>query len=577
MLGRITELQSADFKDRVMSMIDRCCEAASRALLSGASADADERRRIDVSLRTLYYMNQLIDTARATAMVSTTSDDVDDDTLAAGIARFSKLDVDDANNLQQLLLYLLNCAELRGYRRFNGECYRRITTPDGHDSCAWERACSLTEFIFDVTRKELNYNMWRNLTSNRTNMSSTIDYLSNCSDVQFPPLKRDRHAFSFRNGVYFADTNEFVRFRSNVRPTRSVATAKYFDLEFDGGHVGLEDWFNIPTPHLQSILDYQGMAADVSRWMYVFIGRLLYTVNERDTWQVIPFLKGVASSGKSTILNRVCRGLYDWGDVGVLSNNIERKFGISALSDKFLFIGPEIKSDIALEQAEFQSIVSGETLQVAVKYQTAKSVEWTVPGILAGNEVPAWVDNAGSINRRIVLFEFPRRVDDGDMELGKKLDAEMAAILVKSNRAYLDAVRRFAKENVWKHLPAAFHSAKEDFTADVNSLVHFLRSGQLEFGDDRMYVPMEDFTTAYQFYVKQLGLPKMRLVGDALKQPLMSFNCRVKKETRKWPRDGSNVRYGTYVIGLSIRDRGGWGVGGYIGGGDGDGDDPLNG
>jgi len=79
---------------------------------------------------------------------------------------------------------------------------------------------------------------------------------------------------------------------------------------------------------------------------------------------VLPFLKGAASSGKSTILTRVCRGLYEPADVGTLSNNIERKFGLSALAEKLIFIGPEIKSDIALEQAEFQSIVSGETVQV---------------------------------------------------------------------------------------------------------------------------------------------------------------------------------------------------------------------
>jgi hypothetical protein len=95
------------------------------------------------------------------------------------------------------------------------------------------------------------------------------------------------------------------------------------------------------------------MGADVSRWMYVLIGRLIYEVGELDGWQVLPFLKGAASSGKSTILTRVCRGLYEAADVGTLSNNIERKFGLSALADKLIFIGPEIKSDIALEQVTF--------------------------------------------------------------------------------------------------------------------------------------------------------------------------------------------------------------------------------
>ena len=120
-------------------------------------------------------------------------------------------------------------------------------------------------------------------------------------------------------------------------------------------------WVSI---HPRLLARPQEMGREVSRWMYVMIGRLIYEVGELDGWQVLPFLKGAASSGKSTILTRVCRNLYDQADVGTLSNNIERKFGLSALADKLLFIGPEIKADIQLEQAEFQSIVSGETVQV---------------------------------------------------------------------------------------------------------------------------------------------------------------------------------------------------------------------
>ena len=47
----------------------------------------------------------------------------------------------------------------------------------------------------------------------------------------------------------------------------------------------------------------------------------------------------------------------------MLSNNIERGFGLSGLVDKFMFIGPEIKADLKLEQAEFQSIITGEDVR----------------------------------------------------------------------------------------------------------------------------------------------------------------------------------------------------------------------
>lgn len=64
-----------------------------------------------------------------------------------------------------------------------------------------------------------------------------------------------------------------------------------------------------------------------------------------------------------------------------------KKFGLSAFSDKYLFVAPEIKSDLQVEQAEFQSMVSGEDIQVNTKYAKARSCVWTVPGVLAGNEV----------------------------------------------------------------------------------------------------------------------------------------------------------------------------------------------
>ena len=71
---------------------------------------------------------------------------------------------------------------------------------------------------------------------------------------------------------------------------------------------------------------------------------------------------------------------------------------------------------------------------VATKYKLPKVVEWPVPGILAGNEVPSFVDNAGSIVRRVLLFDFSRKVRDGDMDLALKLEKEMAALLLKCNR-----------------------------------------------------------------------------------------------------------------------------------------------
>jgi adenylate kinase len=56
-------------------------------------------------------------------------------------------------------------------------------------------------------------------------------------------------------------------------------------------------------------------------------------------------------AGKSTIVLKVAKQFYEDIDCGTLSNNIESKFGLSQFHDKLLFVAPEIKSDLKIEQA----------------------------------------------------------------------------------------------------------------------------------------------------------------------------------------------------------------------------------
>jgi hypothetical protein len=363
-LHRSVEAEAKDgvsVQEALDSAVKRGCSVVSAAVASDPTDG--ERRDIQRVMSTLYYMSHALSASTAawrsmTSLFESSDHPPSDDDLVAGVARFSAPDVEDANRMQQLLLYLLNSAQLKGYRRHGGELYARVMTADGmHDTHAWRRVSDMRDFIYDMTRKEVNYDMWLNLTCARTNVQAAIDHLVSCRDAQLPDLRRDRRVFSFEDGIYFAASDRFVKYGTPAHSEVSsdVIAAKYFHgLRFSEGAEGAEedgDWYScIKTPHVQSILDRQDMEEDVCRWLYTLIGRMIYEVGELDGWQVLPFLKGAASSGKSTILTRVCRGLYEPADVGTLSNNIGRKFGLSALAEKLIFIGPEIKSDIALEQ-----------------------------------------------------------------------------------------------------------------------------------------------------------------------------------------------------------------------------------
>lgn len=67
--------------------------------------------------------------------------------------------------------------------------------------------------------------------------------------------------------------------------------------------------------------------------------------------QVIPYIKGIANTGKSTIINEIAGRFYEQIDVGSVSNNVERQFGISSFADKCLFVAGEIKADFKIDQA----------------------------------------------------------------------------------------------------------------------------------------------------------------------------------------------------------------------------------
>lgn len=476
-------------------------------------------------------------------------DDLDKQLGSWGI-RFRWIDHESVNPMQKLLLYLLDCAMERKYRKQGGWVYEPITI-DGFNTHAWRQVMEIKDFVHEMISKETSWEQWCHATASGKNIGTAVEYLTSCIDFQFPSLRKTRDVFGFRNGCYIAREDRFHVFAAPERPLAdSIVAAKFFDAAMDPA-VALTPWRDIPTPHLDSIMSYQQFAPDVCQWMYILLGRLLYDLGDLDSWQVIPFFKGMASSGKSTVVLKVAKNFFEAIDVGVLSNNVERKFGLSAFADKYLFVAPEIKNDLAIEQAEFQSIVSGEDIQINTKHQKARSCVWKVPGCLAGNEVPSWADNAGSIQRRIILFDFTRAVANGDMKLGEKLDVEMPLILVKCNKAYLEMSSRHSHTNIWQLLPQYFKNTRDDLAQAVNSVEAFLGSTGVVM-DPALFVPMDDFKLGLKVFEQQNGFRSKQYTKDFFRGPLGKFGIEIRKEKRMYR--GRNLMR-EYLLGVDLNDQ----------------------
>lgn len=511
--------------------------------------DPTRLRRISKCLESIYYGKRMVLSAyQAKISLVETQEALDDDldTLLGSWSLRFRWFGENVNDVQKLLLHLLDAAMEKRYRKVGDRIFEPIVV-NGYDTHAWKDVADIESFVYSECQKEVQFDAWLNLTNGNNNAKAAMSYLEKCNDYQFPRLVRDRNVWAFRNGVYLGREDRVHWFEGAEQPlANSVVACKYFDLDldnFEGTH-----WTEIPTPAVQSILEYQGFSKEVSEWFYILVGRMMYTIGDRDGWQVIPFLLGQAGTGKSSITNNVVAELYDATDVGTLSNNSEKQFGLSAFYDKFIFVAPEIKSDMKLEQAEFQSMCSGEEMQICIKHKTAFSYKWKAPGFLAGNQTPAWTDNSGSIQRRVVVFNFERPVTGGDMMLGERLKNEMGAFIVKVNRAYLEASEKYGSKNVWEVLPAYFKSTRDEMAASVNSVEAFLGSSDVVL-DPKKFCPFDDFKCALKVFEAQNGYKSSKFTTDFFRGPFNKYKLTKVRDVMEYR--GRKLKR-EYVLGVDL-------------------------
>lgn len=477
--------------------------------------------------------------------------------------RCTTMSLEDLGPFQELLLALLNETYLKNIRKYKNQCCKQILTIDGYHTKAWKPIMAIEEFVYSYAQKETRYAAWKNLTSKGSNANEAIKFLQNSKDIQFPEIKKNRNVWSYNNGLFVGKewSTKLGKYICRFYPYDSpqfrcldptIVSAKYFDKNFNHfDHI--EDWWDIPTPQFQAVLDYQQFETEVSKWMYIMGGKMCFDVGDIDRWQIIPFLKGIAKSGKSTIITKVFKKFYESEDVRTLSNNVERKFGLSSIYDGFMFIAPEVKGDLCLEQAEFQSLVSGEDISLACKYKQAKSVEWKTPGILAGNEVPNWKDNSGSVLRRILPWNFGKQVQEADPHLDDKLDRELPAIHLKCIRAYLEYAQKHADQDIWNIVPKYFKTIQTQVAMVTNSLQNFLASEKLQYGPD-LFCPQKIFVNLFNQHCSENNLGKIRFNPDVYAGPFSSKNLEVRTEARTY----RGRAYGAMpiIFGVEVIDEG---------------------
>ena len=478
--------------------------------------------------------------------------------------------VDKMKSSHRILLHVLNCLASMKMRRMGQDCYHEMII-DGDDgqkvrTCAWVKYCSIEEFVYRCLDREQYAQHWIDAVASSSSVEHCVKILTNCVDSHFPDLEHNRHQFAFRNGCLDINVGVFLPFDEMDCTARSgFSCIQFFDDKFDVSQKETP-WRDIKTPHFDTLFTDQGFDQDTLEWMHVMTGRLLFDLGTHDDWQVVLFLKGVAGCGKSTYGNLV-RSVYPASMVSSLTSNAETKFGMSAHVNSKLVICGEVTRRFPIDRGQWQSWISGESMNIPRKNLSALDMVIRAPLLQLGNEGMGYADKSDSVGRRSCHMKMENTITESNPKLRELLEGERPLLLFKWGSAYRDRVEQHGAKAFWGTGPAQIVSDQmmkwhDEFQLQVNSLTRFLRtSGKVEKGEytlqPEFICGLDDLGKAFTAWLRENSMPPETWEDDLYNGVLAKEGLKVQVRTESVRVPGTSkkrVVTKQWVLGLRICD-----------------------
>ena len=459
----------------------------------------------------------------------------------------------------QLLMYIKHYLKADGARKHNDTIFTRVVTAAGLPTVAWKRVGTIEEYIQTVVSG--NPCMW-GIAATGDNAVMAVKYFTNWKDMCLMPIVKDKGMRSYENGVYLAraaggePANTFLRYPLDpahplCKHTAEVPAKHFEGLEFPedlyrATKEDIRNWRDIETPAFDSIFETQGIVdPEVMRFIYALLGRIFFKNGEMEDWQVIIWIVGLPGTGKSQFCILV-RHFYEEDDVGIISNNIEKQFGLSqAVCGKLLYVASEVRADFKLDLSEMLSLtVPNEKMSMAVKYKNALVMTVDAVGIFSGqtfltDNVPA--SSAEALARRVAGIRFGVKPKKEDPTLSRKLCAESPKTLLKSVCALLELTAdEDRRASLWTFIPPYFRDVQETMLRNMDPVRAFICSEEIERGGGYT-VTFEDFQKRFNEYCKKNNHRAYRLVPDNYNPALKTYDaCFVAAQPRCGDKNNKN-------------------------------------
>lgn len=436
------------------------------------------------------------------------------------------------NPLDFVMQHLCSIIDERNYRHIEGEVFREVYL-NGQRTYAWEpvpKRESIEQLVYRETQAD-NMEVYRACLKFGDSVRNTaIKQLIN-DTVLFPELERNPSVFAFSNGaIYDIDTMEvFDTMAGEFPPVDTVAcNLVQGAIDCDAVRKAMSDeTANLhelfPTPEIDDIFHFQGYTGEAYDTILSMFGRMLHPLLKYDAWEMMMRFQGVAGTGKS-IVSLIWRYIISSGDIGWLSSNQQKKFGMEGIVGKRIIICLEMGEHLDFDMQELKNLISGEPMRLSVKNKQAKVIENPNACIQGSSNFDFVGDKKNDLVRRTFPVLFDRPVPESRKK-GDKLKNikkhEVGNFIVKINIIYRRAAEKYGFGSFWENAPQVFHTNRENMVRANNPVAAFIAEGIIEVydpakhGDEPFRMEWSDFRAALKDYCLSNGLKPVRTADDS--------------------------------------------------------------
>ena len=463
----------------------------------------------------------------------------------------------DQTAFQKLLLFLLRRLSELKYRRYGDGCHEMMEIA-GRPTCCWRRVCSIREFVLREVRKEMEPEQWKNMTNPRDNLDAVSKHLMEIEHVEFPSILVDDTLISWRNGIWSMEDNifypydrqeEWVELARRVEaerrarewgdayelrpPAMHACTCSFIDRDFrvcdEGNKMFIDQVCNL--------LSEMGVDASLHGWIMVLFGRLLFPINKKDRWSVMPYFKtsDTADNAALVAISSIFQKVLGRDGVAQLASGTNVQHALETLMHSRMCALLFRDYNMPIEQGDWQSVVCGEPVCInPSRGRTSYSHQWT-SHLIAVGPVFGYKNDAGTVDRRVLMFDVSNGTPEMFQQLRERLDDHIDLWLQTIVAAYLTATHEHGEHDIWSPnvLPPIMQHMRESLREMVSPLLKCILSATFT-RDRSVHMPLNAFKDLYQEFRRRRGLPPQRWIREHWQATFQDMELTIERGQKEY-------------------------------------------